>query len=472
MMRSLSTRLNCRMRPFAVTRPPLPENIPFLLDDSGRMAAVADNGANGTDRLDSWKAIASYLNRGERTVRRWERDNGLPVHRVPGKRGNSVFAYRAEIDVWLRTPHEGVGADLSAPEQPVPARRRAAAAAIAGILVAGAVLTAVWWTANAANDLPARVDLTASAVVAFGEDGAERWRHDFVPERIEVPEDRMRNPVDLLPGTPPALLTATSLQILPTEEVRGGQVLLFNPAGRILRTLSFDDEVRFGTTATAYGQPWGITDFRVEAGDRSSRIAVAMHHYQWWPSIIAILDERLQRRGTFVNAGWLERVHWLSPDRLLVSGFSESRNGGVVALLDPAALNGQGPEDPAGTFFCGACGADRPLRYVVMPRSEVNLATRSRFNRGRLQIMGDRIIVRTIEVPFGESDAIDAVYEYSSTLDFVRASFSDRYWEAHRALEAEGKLDHARERCPERDGPREILTWEPQAGWRTIKATG
>ena len=33
------------------------------------------------DRLDSWKAIATYLKRDVRTVQRWERKEGLPVHR-------------------------------------------------------------------------------------------------------------------------------------------------------------------------------------------------------------------------------------------------------------------------------------------------------------------------------------------------------------------------------------------------------
>src|SRR5450755_2494667 len=52
------------------------------------------------DRLDSWKAIADHLGREVRTIQRWERDRGLPVHRVPGDRGG-VFAYTAELDRWL-----------------------------------------------------------------------------------------------------------------------------------------------------------------------------------------------------------------------------------------------------------------------------------------------------------------------------------------------------------------------------------
>jgi Tol biopolymer transport system component len=51
--------------------------------------------------LDSWKQIAAYLNRDVRTVRRWEKDRGLPVRRLPGTRPG-VYALATEIDDWLK----------------------------------------------------------------------------------------------------------------------------------------------------------------------------------------------------------------------------------------------------------------------------------------------------------------------------------------------------------------------------------
>jgi hypothetical protein len=52
-------------------------------------------------RLDSWKEIASYLGRGERTVKRWECDRALPVYRLPGGGRGSVYAFTSELDEWL-----------------------------------------------------------------------------------------------------------------------------------------------------------------------------------------------------------------------------------------------------------------------------------------------------------------------------------------------------------------------------------
>ncbi len=56
-----------------------------------------------TDRLDSWKEIAVYLGREVRTAQRWERREGLPVHRHCHPKGNSVWALKGEIDVWLHS---------------------------------------------------------------------------------------------------------------------------------------------------------------------------------------------------------------------------------------------------------------------------------------------------------------------------------------------------------------------------------
>jgi len=51
-------------------------------------------------RLDSWKEIATYLGRDVTTVQRWERQEGMPVHRhVHHKRG-SVSALSSELDAW------------------------------------------------------------------------------------------------------------------------------------------------------------------------------------------------------------------------------------------------------------------------------------------------------------------------------------------------------------------------------------
>jgi hypothetical protein len=52
------------------------------------------------ERLDGWKSIAGYLKRTIRTVQRWEKLEGLPVHRIGHASSASVFAYPGELDLW------------------------------------------------------------------------------------------------------------------------------------------------------------------------------------------------------------------------------------------------------------------------------------------------------------------------------------------------------------------------------------
>ncbi len=56
---------------------------------------------------------------------------------------------------------------------------------------------------------------------------------------------------------------------------------------------------------------------------------------------------------------------------------------------------------------------------------------------------------------------VDATYEFIPSLDLRRAGYGDRYGEAHRALEAQGKIKHRRETCPDRNGP-------PEIRWRNL----
>src|SRR5580704_19772956 len=68
------------------------------------------------DRLDSWKEIAAYLNRDVTTVQRWEKREGMPVHRQLHDKMGSVYAFRSELDAWMqsRSEHNSAGAAASA----------------------------------------------------------------------------------------------------------------------------------------------------------------------------------------------------------------------------------------------------------------------------------------------------------------------------------------------------------------------
>ena len=69
------------------------------------------------DRLDSWKAIAAYLGRGVRTVQRWERDEGLPVHRLAHEKRGSVYARRREVDAWWESRRQSLSSEATTEDE-------------------------------------------------------------------------------------------------------------------------------------------------------------------------------------------------------------------------------------------------------------------------------------------------------------------------------------------------------------------
>src|SRR5437899_1981018 len=74
------------------------------------------------DRLDSWKEIAVYLNRAVRTVQRWARKAGLPVHRLATEKRGAIYAYRSEIDAWWDHRSSSLAADRERVELADPIR--------------------------------------------------------------------------------------------------------------------------------------------------------------------------------------------------------------------------------------------------------------------------------------------------------------------------------------------------------------
>ncbi|MQY61529.1 hypothetical protein GH153_06825, partial [bacterium] len=105
--------------------------------------------------LDSWKEIASYLRRSERTCRRWEKEFGLPIYRMDGSPQASVFAYKEELARWL---------DEMLHEEKIPSRKTSLLSRknlfiILGLaIISISILAAVFWRL-----LPREMGVSSSA---------------------------------------------------------------------------------------------------------------------------------------------------------------------------------------------------------------------------------------------------------------------------------------------------------------------
>jgi len=119
------------------------------------MARPFDDASPPTEpegRLDSWKEIATYLNRDVTTVQRWEKREAMPVHRHQHDRMGSVYAFRTELDAWVRSRNLRSAQETppAAPAIPEPSPRRARSTArpfVLGLAAVGVVVeaaTSLW----------------------------------------------------------------------------------------------------------------------------------------------------------------------------------------------------------------------------------------------------------------------------------------------------------------------------------------
>jgi len=69
-------------------------------------------------QLDSWKEIASYVRRDVSTVQRWEKREGMPVHRHLHDKRGSVYALGSELNAWLESRKDTLPEEETEPAEP------------------------------------------------------------------------------------------------------------------------------------------------------------------------------------------------------------------------------------------------------------------------------------------------------------------------------------------------------------------
>jgi Tol biopolymer transport system component len=151
-------------------------NRPTWNPDMQDAAANLPSEKPANERLESWKDIAAYLQREVRTVQLWEKNEALPVHRHAHLKRGTVYAYKAEIDAWVRSR-----SGLALPQNPPP-KRRVPWFVIASVAAVPVTVAGVMWIEagrqsparqSEANLLPLTSDPGSEMGASFSPDGTQ-----------------------------------------------------------------------------------------------------------------------------------------------------------------------------------------------------------------------------------------------------------------------------------------------------------
>jgi hypothetical protein len=231
----------------------------------------------------------------------------------------------------------------------------------------------------------------------------------------------------------------------------------------------FDSSFRFG--GHDYGPPWFAGPSMVIAHGVGPSIWSAAKENLWSSSTLIEFDADGHQLAQFVNWGHimvLNRVRNASGSYILAGGISNQCDCAMLAVLNEEDASGSSPaKEPA--YACENCPQGKPYRYILFPRSELTQLSGTTYNNLRIiNVDGTHVWVAVSETSTTEPPGADWI-KYDLMENFVPKSFtvSDHFWTLHRQMEAEGKIHHTVEQCPEH-APRRVQVWSPEHGWEQI----
>ena len=416
----------------------------------------------------------------------------------------TVFAFRHEVDAWLRSrereeergaaspppPTAALSPAPSAPTEPQTggARRggvgRARIAAVAtGLLVVAAGAAALRGGRQWPGTRPAptarlgTLGYSPRELVARADDGSVLWRY-APPQPIET--------AILEAGTPPwyaladfdddgrqDVVATVPLKLegpqTPGQHLAADELYCFSAEGRVLWKTRLEDHVTF--RAGSFGPPWVAGRVVVYRTRDGLRIAWSQAHHTWWPSLLVTLDARGTRLSTFVHAGSIRALHAVESggrSLLFAGGVANPFRAAFLAVLDGGAVQGHGPVAAGSPYECLGCADGLPLRYFLFPPSDINRASGLPYNSlARILSFGRALEAFTVESNGNTTALAEMSFRFSPEVELVDARSSDS-WAAHESLERAGKIDHSVTQCPWYRKPPPVREWRPTGGWHDI----
>jgi hypothetical protein len=438
------------------------------------------------EELDTWQEIAKYLGISVREAQYREKSDGLPVHRLSGKKPR-VKAYCSELDAWRRqllsanpaspvstSPASGSSVqslDRAAPEigksrsSSPPVSRRALLGSLAG---AGAIAAAgAGWFFQHRIQEPARISFTGRNLFAWYETGRLAWQYQFPePLRQDLPERSMRI-VDLRGDGNKQIVVAASFP----QDDRGParhELYCFSSQGTLL--WRYKPELAFTFGDTRFEGPWLFTDMIVVPDESRRTIWLAAIHWQLRPSFILAIDHQGIAEVKFVSAGHIYSLaHTVSPSGryVLAGGVNNEYAAATLAILRQDAAPSRSPQTRGSRFECLDGPRGSPERYFLFPPSELTTAANKPYNRVLLIRKVDGDFVVTTDELLDNGDA-RADYGLSKDLEPHDVTFGDGYGAWHQRLEAEGRLKHTLAECPWLRSPISVQRWNQKSGWTTV----
>jgi len=316
------------------------------------MEQLTPPGGNAS-RLDSWKEIALFFSKDVRTVKRWEKERALPVHRAPGKPGGSVYAFADELTGWLNASSPKLEEVI--PAAKAPTRSRTLILGIIGLtLIVGAAVAIAWYNHSghstslaSSTSLYGRGSLNPEAVDLYLK-GRFEWSKRS-PESLNKAVDYFTQAIVRDPNYAQAYAgLADSYNLLREYSAMPSEEAYPRAIAAAKKAVELDDSLAEAHRALAFATYYWVWDFA--GGEREFKRAIELdpkdavaHH--WYGTAIgavarypeALSELELARRLDPSSAS-------IQADRALFLCFADRETEGIsilkqIAAADPAFIS-------------------------------------------------------------------------------------------------------------------------------------
>ncbi len=349
------------------------------------------------DLLSSWKEIASYLDCDVRTAHRWEKEYGLPAHRLGKGSRARVFAYEHELEGWLRRK------TTTEPIDKGPNLLRAILIAAAVILVSfgtGYYIYQIFFFDRSPYDF--RIEQTE--LIILNQEGHTLWHHDFDLNTNLIKnfyKERFQNRT--IAGNRAKLPAIQFIDInkdghkevlFGIAEVPDGRFFCFSDKGDLLWRIRGGRELTFGSKI--YGGRYRTGSFRTVDldGDGFLEIIMCSSHSFEFPTQMLVVNHQGEILNEYWHSGRIYDICFYDVNEdnrldIMIGGVNNQFDAPFIAVFDQDDISGASPN--TGEYACPSLFPGSEKIYLRLPFPETAMIHEVHEVLGHIRLLREQV---------------------------------------------------------------------------------
>ena len=405
---------------------------------------------NQSNILSSWKEIAAYLKCGIRTCMRYEEKYGLPVYRLAEKPKTHVFAYKNELDEWLR---DKSNTDSFKTRSLYKNKKIFIKKLILmSLILIMAVFTVVFIFNNKGTyEQPFDFIIEGSNLVILNNKGIELQRHDtelrnlldepiyrehFQKRRIEEGTRFPVLPYLIIEDINNDGLNEVLFSIQTTTEFGEGRIICFDNKGNELWHFDTGRELKYGSEIFSpdyriYG--FDIIDLN---NDMKKEVIAISNHNDDFPTQLTVLSPSGELIGEYWNSGRIPDFECADLDgdvrkEIILAAMNNEYKKAVLIVIDSHRIEGASPQ--TGAFKCESLPEGTEKYYILLPRTDADRNYYELETAIQVYVLNNKRLSALTYEGF-------IYFEFSYELELLNIRLTNRFDLLHKKAVREGKI--------------------------------